>query len=219
MLVAGLSIAGALLAWSASSEFSRASDLSQQALQESTQYQTVKAEQNGYVDFGARLAESYQEQTVAESALYQEAAAAREADQLDRALPLEAQARVEGAQARALDPGFLCYWPFSPGSNGAVDYDSQALQATELESPCVQPDQDPTALRTLDQSHVGALEATAKADRSKAEEVVLAGALVIVAVFFLTLSYLGWRHRRAHTLLPGVMAVAAALVIAAVAGF
>ena len=52
MLVAGLSIVGALLAWWASSEFSLASSLSQQALQEATQYQTVKAEQDGYVAFG-----------------------------------------------------------------------------------------------------------------------------------------------------------------------
>ena len=63
-----------------------------------------------------------------------------------------------------------------------------------------------------------ALGTTAKGDRTKAEEVVLAGALVIVAVFFFTLSYLGWRHRRAHALTPGVLAVAAALAIAVVAG-
>jgi hypothetical protein len=219
MLVAGLSIVGALLAWWASSEFSLASSLSQQAVQEATQYQTVKAEQNGYVAFGARLSEAYGEHTVAESNLYQQAAAAWAAGQGSAALQLEAEARVEGAQARALDPGFVCYWPTYPGTNGGVQYDVQALQATEQENPCEQPDQDTTALRTLDQSHVEALGSTSKGDRTRAEEVVLAGALVIVAVFFLTLSYLGWRHRRAHALTPGVVAVAAALAIAVVAAF
>ncbi len=52
MLVVGLSVVGTILAFWASSQFSSASGLSQQAVQEVTQYQTVKAEQDGYVDFG-----------------------------------------------------------------------------------------------------------------------------------------------------------------------
>jgi multidrug efflux pump subunit AcrA (membrane-fusion protein) len=218
MLVAGLSIAGALLAWWASSEFSLASTVSQQALAETTQYQTVKAEQDSYIDLGSKLAEQYQQHTVAESSLYQQAASAISAGQTDVARQLEAEARAEGAQARALAPGFVCYWPYSPGTDGSIGYDETAQQGKEVADPCVQPGQDPTALQTLDPAHVSTLESTARADRSTAEEIVMAGALVIVAVFFLTVSYLGWKHRRAHTLAPGVLAIGASFCVALIAG-
>jgi hypothetical protein len=219
MLVAGLSVVGAILAFWASSQFSSASGLSQQAVQEVTQYQTVKAEQDGYVDFGARLNELYQEHTVAASALYSQAASAWAEREPTLARSLEAMARVEGAQERALIPGFVCYWPSSRGADGSVLYDHAGLRAREVESPCVQPGQDPSALRTLDAAHTNALEASASSDRSRAQELVMAGAFVIVAVFFLTLSYLGWRHRRARSLATGVVAMAVALGVTVLAGF
>jgi hypothetical protein len=218
IVVAGLSVVGALLAWWASSEFSAASSTSLQAVQEAAQYLTVKAEQDSYVSFGERLAATYQEHTVAESELYSEAARARRSGDTYDALQLEAQARVEGAQERAIAPDFLCYWPSGVDSKGAVSYNAQQLAGTEQDSPCVQPDQDPASLRTLDQSHVSALEAVAKSDRSNAEEIVLAGAFVIVAVFFMTISYLGWRHRRVRSLAPGVVAMAIALAVSLAAG-
>jgi len=96
---------------------------------------------------------------------------------------LESMARVEGAQERALIPGFVCYWPSSRGTDGSVLYDQAGLRASEVESPCVQPGQDPSALRTLDAAHTNALEASAASDRSRAQELVMAGAFVIVAVF------------------------------------
>ena len=218
MLVAGISISGALLAWWAAADFSAAADASQQALAEAGQYQTVKAEQDGYVDFGARLAESYQEHTVAASQLYSEAAVAWASGQQDVALQLESQARSEAAQARALYPGFICYWPaYGLSRGGRVSFDVAQQKASEAQGACTQADQDPTALRTLAPGAVARVEGSAAADRSKAEDIVLAGALLIVAVFFMTLSYLGWRHRRAHSLTPGVVSVAAALVVCAVA--
>jgi hypothetical protein len=219
MLVAGLSVVGAILAFWASSQFSSASGQSQQAVQEVTQYQTVKAEQDGYVDFGARLNELYQEHTVAESALYNQAASAWAEGKPSLARSLEAMARVEGAQERALIPGFVCYWPSGRGTGGSVLYDQTELRASEVESPCVQPGQDPSALRTLDAAHTSALETSAASDRSRAQEIVMAGAFVIVAVFFLTLSYLGWRHRRARSLATGVVAMAVALGVTVLAGF
>lgn len=218
VLVAGLSVVGALLAWWASSEFSDASSTSLQAVQEAAQYQTVKAEQDSYLSFGERLDATYQEHTVAQSELYAEAAQARRAGDNYDTLQLEAQARVEGAQERASAPEFLCYWPSGVASNGAVPYNATQLAGTEQDSPCVQPDQDPASLRTLDQSHVSALEAVAKSDRSTAEETVLAGAFVIVAVFFMTISYLGWRHRRVRSLAPGIVAMAIALAVSLAAG-
>lgn len=216
ILVAGLSIVGAIVALWASDEFSRASSASQQAVEEATQYQVVKSEQDGYIDFGAQLAETYQEHTVDESSLYAEAARAWSQGKTAVALELESQARVQGAAERALMPGFTCYWPYLPAAGGVVDYDVAQEQASELEDPCVLPDQDPTALRTLDQAHQQAIEATAAADRSDAEKAILVGAFVIMAVFFVTISYLGWRHRRLLSLAPGVLAIAGALSVAVV---
>jgi Arc/MetJ-type ribon-helix-helix transcriptional regulator len=217
MLVAGLSIVGAVMAFWASGKFSSASDLSQQAVQEVTQYQTVKAEQDGYVDFGARLSEDYQEHTAAESNLYSEAAAAWAAGETTEAAALEADARVEGAQERALVTGFVCYWPSYRGAGGSVVYDVPALRASEVELPCVQPGQDPSALRTLGNAQADALAQTAANNRAEAQQIVLGGAFLIAAVFFLTLSYLGWRHRRARSLASGVVAMAVALGISIVA--
>jgi len=218
ILVAGLSITGAVLAFWASSDFSAASGLSQQALGQVTEYQTVKAEQDSYLDFGARLNETYQEQTVAESALYSEAAQAWESGNATEARALEAQARVEGAEERAIIPGFVCYWPSSRGANGSVFYDEASLRASEVESPCVQPGQDPSSLRTLGPTQANALEDAASRDRGHAEEIVLAGAFVIVAAFFLTISYLGWRHRRMRWSGAGVLAIAVALGISLAVG-
>jgi hypothetical protein len=218
MLVAGLSVIGALLAFWASSEFSSASGLSQQAVQDVTRYQTVKAEQDSYLQFGARLNVSYQEYSVGQSNLYAEAASAWDDNQPGEARALEAQARVDGAAERALIPGFVCYWPSSRGRGGSVYYDQAALRVSEVETPCVQPGQDPSSLRTLSTSQADALEHGAAADRSRAEDVILSGAFVIVAVFFLTVAYLGWRHRRARTLGAGVVAIGIALAVSALVG-
>jgi hypothetical protein len=218
MLVAGLSVAGALIAFWASGEFSSASGLSQQAVQDVTQYQTVNAEQEGYLNFGSRLTETLQEDTVAESSLYSEAATAWQDNQPAQAQALEARARVVSAEQRALSSGFLCYWPETFASNGSINYDVAALRVWELESPCVQPGEDAASLRTLGDAEANALEDSAAHDRSTAQEIVLTGAFVIAAVFFLTLSYLGRKHRRVGPLGVGVVAVAVAVGVSLVAG-
>jgi hypothetical protein len=217
MLVAGLSIVGALVAFWASGQFSSASGMSQQAVQEVTEYQTIKAEQDSYLDFGARLDESFQEGTVAESSLYAAAAAAWVDNQPVVAQGLEARARVAAAGQRALGPGFLCYGPSGFGPGGTVIYNEAALRAFEVLDPCTPPGQDVTALRTLTDAQANTLESSAAGERSTAEKIVLTGALIIVAVFFLTLSYLGRKHRRVGPLGAGVAAVGAALVMAVVA--
>jgi len=76
---------------------------------------------------------------VLESALYSQAASAWAGGDHALARSLESMARVEGAQERALIPGFVCYWPSSRGTDGSVLYDQAGLRASEVESPCVQP--------------------------------------------------------------------------------
>ncbi len=210
MLIAGISIVGALLAWWASTTFDAASSLDQQALQQMTQYQTTKAVQDSYINLGARLSEAFQEHTVAESNLYTQAGWARKAGNLPQALQLEAQARVEGAEERALYPGFVGYWASLPNAKGDVGYSRAQQEAYAYETV--------TDLRTLDAEHVAALNGSARSLRAKGQRILLAGALLIMAVFFLTVSYLGWKHRRVHTLAPGVLAMAAALAVLVVAG-
>ena len=217
MLVAGISIVGAFLAFWAANDFSNASSSSQQALQEATQYQTVKSEQDGFLNFGAELSQALEEHTVDESGLFNKAASAWSAGDAQLAGELEAQARVQGAAERALAPGFTCYWP-SAGLEGTLDYNLAGLRASEIESPCVLPDQDSTSLRTLNPAHQAALVNAATNDRSKAEAIVLSGAFLILAVFFLTISYLGSRHRRLYFLTPGVASVAVALGLSAALG-
>jgi hypothetical protein len=99
-----------------------------------------------------------------------------------------------------------------------MQYDVAELQASEVESPCVLPGQDSSSLRTLGPSHQQALTNSAANDRSHGEAVVLAGALLILAVFCLTVSYLGPKHRRRLAVSPGVVSIAAALVVAAALG-
>ena len=216
MLVAGLSVVGAVLAFWASSQFSSASGLSQQAVQEVTQYQTVKAEQDGYVDFG-RLNELYQEHTVAESTLYTEAAAAWAVDEPILARALEARARVKGAQERALIPGFVCYWPSKSGAGGSSCTTRPPCEPARWSPRACSPGRTPRPCGPWTPS-TPAPSRSAPPTTARVEEVVLAGALVIVAVFFLTLSYLGWRHRRAGSLGTGVVAMAVALGVTVIAG-
>lgn len=218
MVVAGISVVGALLAFWASADFSAASSASQQAVQEATQYQTIKSEQDGFINFGADLTQTVQEHTVQESTLYKEAAAAWSSGQASLAQQLEADARAEGAVERALISGYTCYWANLPGPGGVMQYNIAELQASEVESPCVLPGQDSSSLRTLGPSHQQALTNSAANDRSHGEAVVLAGALLILAVFCLTVSYLGPKHRRSLAVSPGVVSIAAALVVAAALG-
>jgi hypothetical protein len=203
-IVAALSIVGAFLAWWASTSFAAAAELGQRALQETTRYQTVQSVQDSKIAFGSRLTQQYQDHTVAESTLYARAGAAWRKGDTDAALLLEAEARVEGAQERAFDPGALYYSPDSPGPDGKVHYST-----AEQETTAVYGNQD---LRTLDAAHVAVLQGSAETDRTRGERTVLGDVFIFGAVFFLTLAYLGARSRRLLWLVPGILAVTGALV-------
>jgi hypothetical protein len=208
MLIAGLSVLGALLVWQASSTFGTASNLSQQVLQDTTQYQTELAVQNSRIEFGARLSLLYQDDLFTETQLYKLARSYRSINNVNEALQLEAEARVDGAQERAFDPGFLYYSP-TASSSGAVTY-SPADEETVAE-------EQNRDLITLDPAHATTIESQVSADRSKGQRIVLATALFVAAVFFLTVANLGWRHRRIRTMIPGVLAVVAGVAVLAVA--
>ena len=209
VLVAAMSVMGALLAWWASATFADAQVLDQRALQQTNQYQTTKAIEDSKIAFGARLTQIYEQHTVAESNLYSQAAAAWSRGNERLALALEAEARVEGAQERVLDPGFLHYSPGFPASGGAVSY-----SVTEQATNALFESQD---LRTLDPSHVALVESNAASTRARGEIMVLGTVLIFAGVFFFTLAYLGGRHRRVHTFTPGILSAAGALAVVLVA--
>ncbi len=210
LLIASLSILAALNVWLASSVFGSASDLGQQVLQDQTQYQTVLAVQNSRIEFGDRLTLLYQEHLSTEDQLYKIAASDRAAGDTQGARQLEAEARVEAAQERALDTGFLYYSPHVE-SNGIATFNSAEELAVARE--------ENRELIALDPSHLASIETQVSSQRNEGQNVVLATALFVTAVFFFTVTNLGWRHNRWRTMAPGLVATAAglALLTAAVA--
>ena len=219
MLVAGLSVVGAIIAFWASSQFSSASGLSQQAVQEVTQYQTVKAEQDGYVDFGARLNELYQEHTVAESTLYCQAAAAWAGGTGRWPAPWRRGTRRRRPGARP-HPGVRVLLAFQPGTPAGRSCTTRpGCGPARWSRPACSPARTPRRCAPWTPPIPTPSRPAPPPTAPGAQEIVLAGAFVIVAVFFLTLSYLGWRHRRARSLATGVVAMAVALGVTVLAGF
>ncbi len=210
LLIASLSILAALNVWLASSAFGSASDLGQQILQDETQYQTVLAVQNSRIEFGARLTLLYQEHLSTENQLYKIATADRNAGNTQEARQLEGEARVEAAQERALGTGYLYYSPHLDSHGNAVFNSAEELTVATEEN---------RDLIALDPSHLATIESRVSSNRDEGQDVVLATALFVTAVFFFTVTNLGWRHNRWRTMAPGLLATAAglALLTAAVA--
>lgn len=210
ILIAALSVLAALNVWLASSAFGGASGLGSQVLQDQTQYQTVLAVQNSRIDFGDRLSQLVQQHLYTEDQLYKVAAADRKAGDTQEAVQLEAEARVEGAQERALNPGFL-YYSAETQSNGTATF-----SVPEETTVAKEENRD---LIALDPAHLAIIESQVDSDRNEGQQIVLATALFVAAIFFFTVTNLGWRHRRWRTMAPGLLSTAAALglLVAAVA--
>jgi hypothetical protein len=204
LLIASLSILAALNVWLASSAFGGASDLGQQVLQDETQYQTVLAVQNSRIEFGARLSLLYQQHLFTEDQLYNEATADRDVGNTNEALQLEAEARLEGAQERALNTGFLYYSPETTLS-GASKFNVPEEKAVAKE--------EHRDLIALDPSHLSTIQSEVNGDRNEGQQIVLATALFVAAIFFFTVTNLGWRHHRWRTMTPGLVATAAGLAL------
>lgn len=207
-VIAALSIVAALAAWQAAVAYGTASDLANVALQQTAQYQAVRAVEDSRLVFGDRLTQLYQQHTVAESSLYAQAAAARQSGNPAQAAELEAEARVEGAQARVLAHGFIGYVP-TDGANGSADFNRRQQLSIEQTG-----NQD---LRTLDANHVALITSHADQVRHDGELLILASALLIAATLFLTVARLGWKHRRLFGAAPGTLFASAAAVVLVIA--
>jgi hypothetical protein len=202
-LIAGLSILAALTAWQAAGTFGLASDKTGLALRQTAQYQTRLARVEATIQFDDRLTQLYQQHVMAQQNLYSQADAARAMNPVfaDR---LEAEARVEGAQARVLARDFLGFYP-SVGPDGRASFDVASQEQLAKAS-----DAD---LRTLDQAHIRLLDQQADSIRLSAQNLVLASAMVIAAAFFFTLARLGWKHRRLYAMVPGSAVLATAIFV------
>jgi hypothetical protein len=206
VLIAAVSVAGAVLAFQASTVFGDASELSGRSIQERTQLSKEAGFVDTKIDFGARLATIYQEHLRTVTELERLAAAARAAGDGPRAQRLEADLRVERAATRVIDAGFL--GPYRPDvDDGAVTYDRERLRAREA---ITNPD-----LRTLDPA---ATQAEAERARRKGLALLGVGALFGLVLLLLTVTNLGPVHRRLRALVPAVALTAVAFALLAGTG-
>ena len=216
LAIAALSIVGALLAWRASTDFDAAADLSRQAVDMGVRYQAVRALSDGRIDFDARLSLIYQEHLRAAAALTERAGTTRDAnaaagiDDTSQVDALEAEARIEGAIARHLAASFLTYSP-TIEADGSVTYDRDANAGLERAGNA--------DLRTLDPANVRGVAQESSVTRRVAQQLVVAGALFIAAMFFLTVADLGWLHRRLFAAIPAALSAMVALAVLIVAEF
>ena len=209
MVIAGLAIVSALLAWRASTAFGAASGLGSQALRDAAQYQNAQTVEDGKIDFGAHLAVLDQEHQLAAQQLFDLANQQRAAGNTSVADTLEAQARVEGAQARAVHANYD-YYAGSLNDDGTVSYKPEADRALAVATN--------TDLRTLGAEHVAAMQRQASALRARAQQGTLAAALFVATMLFLTAANLARRHRRLPALAVGLCAACAGVVVLATAG-
>ena len=200
ILVAFLSVLGALLAWWASTTFANAESASQQVIEQTAKWQSDSTQAQSKVDFDSRLSLLFQNDNYAATQLLHEASGNGPLSEL-----LQADAQVDAAGARALyADGFLVDYP-TIASDGSVTYNSSQALASVVPNDSI--------LRTLGPTSWAALDAQAAKDRSIGQKIVLAGALLIGTVFFLTVANLGWKHRRIHMLVPAVVTSAIAFGI------
>ncbi len=164
---------------------------------------------DGSIAFGQQVAVLQQEHTFAETQLIDLANQQRSAGNTAGANDLEAQAQVEGAQARVFANSYLHY-AGALNSDGTVTFDRGAQEAVAVG--------ESATLQTLGDQHSRELDGRASAARTKAQQTALATALFVGAMFFLTVANLGWRHRRLHALIPSLLLALAGVVVLAIAG-
>ena len=185
VVIALVSIAGAFVAARASILSVRASDLDQISLQQLVQQQQLLADIEGQVAQDLRLFARYQERVLAWRLLERDARSVRR-EHPSLADRLEADARTELAIARSMRP-FFNFQPDLGDDQGRVKYDPvfarRYLVDTNVELRELRPDD---TFRLAQDLHVQIVR------------LVGVAALLIAALFFLTLAQLVRRNVR-HT--------------------
>jgi hypothetical protein len=192
VLIGFASILSSVVAWQASLSSIQASRYGSLAAQQRTRTQQIEAELRGLIDQDLRFVNIYQEHSLAARELRAQADSLRDsdptaADELD----LEAQARSD--LARAMRPFFLAAGNIQLADDGTVEYDV-AYVLTNLEEGNVE-------LRELRNANTKALADQADA---KAVSLSLVAALVVAALFFLTVAQVARTRQRTQRAFVGV---------------
>jgi hypothetical protein len=192
VLIGFASILSSIVAWQASLSSIQASRYGSLAAQQRTRTQQIEAELRGLIDQDLRFVNLYQEHSLAARELKSQADELRAsnptaADELD----LESQARAD--LARAIKPFFLAAGDIQLADDGTVDYDVDYV-LTNLEQGNVE-------LRELRTSNSKALADQADA---RAVSLSLVAAVVIAALFFLTIAQVARTRQRTQRAFVGV---------------
>jgi len=187
VLIGFASVLSAVIAWQASLSAIQASRYGSLAAQQLTRSQQIEAELRGLVDQDLRFVNLYQEHSLAARELASQADTLRStdpnaADELD----LEAQARSD--LARAMRPFFLAAGNVQLSDDGTVVYDVDFV-LTNLE-------QGNLELRELRTSNAKALADQAD---TRAVGLSLVAAVVVAALFFLTIAQVARTRRRVQS--------------------
>jgi hypothetical protein len=192
VLIGFASILSAVVAWQASLSAIQASRYGSLATQQLTRTQQIEAELRGLIDQDLRFVNLYQEHSLAARELASQADNLRTtdptaADELD----LQAQARSD--LARALRPFFLAAGNIQLQDDGTVNYDVDYV-LTNLEQGNVE-------LRELRTSNAKALADQAD---TRAVSLSLVAALIVAALFFLTIAQVVRTRARTQRAFIGV---------------
>jgi hypothetical protein len=207
VLIAVVSILGAVVVWRASVESSNASNSTQQA----TQQLILQQQRRGSIESGVaqdfRLFLDFQEHVMSWRRLLAQADEAASTDAI-LAATLRAQARRELSEARRIRPLIQNFdRPSFGDENGVVDFDP-ARQAHAL----AEADLELTGLRP-DLAFAGAKEA-----HDRAVRLVGVGVLFAAALLFLTFAQVARRGARRVFALAGVVVLLSASVLFAMVG-
>ena len=204
LLIGFASVFSAVIAWRASLASIDSSRYQSLAVQQAARQQQIERELDGVVAQDERFVTQYQEHALAARELQAQADALRESDpQIADTLDLDAQASL--AMARAMQPFFLGASGIHLAADGTVPYD-KAYVLTNLRENNVE-------LRELRTQNT--LELADRAD-AKALNLVADAALIIGALFFLTIAQVSRTQRLARRVF---FIAGAVMVLAGTLGF
>jgi hypothetical protein len=203
LLIVVASLAGAGVAWSASVVSTRASDLDQQGQQEFLERERILTSAQADIGEELRRVGTFEQEIQAQR--FFEEQAVRLAP-TDPALARQLQAEAQGQAALARNTGALFFANFPDvAPDGTVTYDRRRALNNLLSQYVV-----------YQQLHPEAVQAEAARAHTRTTRTVAVGAVLVAALFFLTLAQVARRRSRHAFLVAGTLALVAGLILWAV---
>ena len=178
-----VSILGALVSWRASEWSANAGDYDQQTAQDRILAEQAHAQSRSFAAEDLRLLGPTQEAYSSAALLERQARAAQRDGDDELAADLRVQARRARVEGATLER-FVTAATFDVGRDGTLDYDVEAAIASGDAGQ-----RDLVGLRPRETRRL------AEAARGKSEHLVLAAGVLVLSLFFLTLSQLGGSRR------------------------